>query len=37
MTWDGTSDTGRPQPTGVYLCRIAADGRSRTVKMHLVR
>jgi len=35
--WNGVSDAGRPQPTGVYLCRIAAGNQARTVKMQLVR
>ncbi|MBU1073147.1 hypothetical protein KKG45_07860, partial [bacterium] len=35
--WDGTSDDGRRVPAGVYLCRIAADGRAVVVKMQLVR
>ncbi len=35
--WSGESDAGRPMPTGVYLCRIAAGDRARTIKMQLIR
>ncbi len=35
--WDGRDDAGRPQPSGAYVVRIAADGRSDACKVQLVR
>ena len=35
--WDGSDDAGRPQPSGAYVVRIAADGRSDARKVQLVR
>ena len=32
LSWDGTSDTGRVVPPGVYLLRFKADGEAETIK-----
>lgn len=37
VTWDGTDDTGRAVGSGVYLYRLAADGRVRVRRMLLLR
>lgn len=37
LTWDGTDDTGRTQPSGVYFFRVTAAQEQRTGKMALVR
>jgi len=35
--WDGRDEAGRPQPSGAYVVRITADGRSDARKLQLVR
>ena len=35
--WDGTNDGGRPTASGIYFCRMEADGYERTLKMVLLR
>ena len=35
--WDGRDDFGRAQPSGVYFCRILADGEERVVKTTLMK
>lgn len=37
VTWDGRDRAGAPLPSGVYFCRMEADGRSQTVKMTLTK
>lgn len=37
VTWDGTSDAGQAQPSGLYLYRYRGDGRELARKMMLVR
>ena len=37
LVWDGRDDHGRELPSGVYVCRLRADGRKVTDKMTLVR
>jgi hypothetical protein len=37
LEWDGRDDGGRPQSSGAYVVRIAADGRSDARKVQLVR
>jgi len=36
-TWDGRDAGGRAVPSGVYLCRMQAGGRTEARKMHLIR
>jgi len=36
-TWDGRDDAGRPVPAGVYHCRLASGGATRSAKLVLVR
>lgn len=35
--WDGADDFGRPAASGVYLCRLAAEGAVRCRAMSLIR
>ncbi len=37
VSWDGTGDDGRPAGSGVYFCRVQADGLGETAKMMLVK
>jgi beta-glucanase (GH16 family) len=37
VTWDGTNDAGRAVATGVYLCRLEANGHARTQMMVMVK
>jgi hypothetical protein len=37
VRWDGRADAGGPAASGVYFCRMSADGRTFTRKMVLVR
>jgi hypothetical protein len=37
LIWDGTTDLGRPAPSGVYFCRLAAGDACLTDKMVLMR
>ncbi|MHB8077804.1 MAG: S8 family serine peptidase [Candidatus Krumholzibacteriia bacterium] len=37
VAWDGTDENGARQPSGMYLYRLQADGRSLTRKMMLVK
>ena len=37
VLWDGTSDSGRALPTGLYLVRVRTGGSSITGKLTLVR
>ncbi len=37
LDWSGRSDTGRPLPAGIYLCRLEGGGRVVTRKMVLVK
>jgi hypothetical protein len=37
LQWDGTDDSGREVQSGVYLCRLRADGYEGVVKMLLLR
>jgi hypothetical protein len=36
-TWDGTTDGGVPATSGVYVCRIEAEGKRKSVKLILRR
>ncbi len=35
--WNGVDDSGNPASTGVYFCRLDADGFNQTIKMVLLR
>jgi flagellar hook assembly protein FlgD len=35
--WDGQDSTGRRVASGIYYCRMVADGFEQTVKMMLLR
>jgi hypothetical protein len=35
--WAGTDDSGRPMRSGLYLCRLEAEGASATAKLMLLR
>jgi len=35
--WDGCDSSGRPLPSGIYLCAISGIGQFRPQKMALVR
>jgi hypothetical protein len=35
--WDGRDNAARPQPSGVYFCRLVAGGQVRTHKLVLVK
>jgi hypothetical protein len=37
VTWAGTNDRGLPLPSGVYFCRLSANGLTATRKMLLIR
>jgi hypothetical protein len=37
VTWDGVDDSGRPLPSGTYLCRLTAGKQVRTVRMTLLK
>lgn len=37
VVWDGRDRLGRPAATGVYLCRVAVEGRADVRRMILVR
>ncbi len=37
VVWDGRNDAGGPVASGVYLCRLAADGTADTRRLTLVR
>ncbi len=37
VTWDGTDNTGRILPNGVYFCRVIAGGQIRTTKVVINR
>jgi hypothetical protein len=37
VRWDGTDDAGHAMPSGLYLYRFEADGKSIVRKMHLVK
>ncbi len=37
ISWNGTSDSGRPVPSGVYFCELVSGGWSATQKVLLVR
>jgi hypothetical protein len=37
VDWDGRSDAGAPQPSGIYFYRLKADGRILTRKMVLIK
>jgi hypothetical protein len=37
VTWDGLDDHGQSVATGVYFCRLTANGRSITKKMVLLK
>lgn len=37
VAWDGTDENGAHQPSGMYLYRLQADGRSLTRKMMLLK
>ncbi|MFH2051598.1 MAG: FG-GAP-like repeat-containing protein [bacterium] len=36
-TWDGSDDAGRPCASGVYFCRVTADGFTDTKRMVMVK
>ncbi|MBE0565189.1 MAG: proprotein convertase P-domain-containing protein [Krumholzibacteria bacterium] len=36
-TWDGTDNSGRRAASGVYYCRVVADGNAATAKMLLLK
>ncbi len=37
VAWDGAGDDGRPAGSGVYFCRVQADGLGETAKLMLVK
>ncbi|MGQ9561690.1 MAG: FlgD immunoglobulin-like domain containing protein [Candidatus Oleimicrobiaceae bacterium] len=37
VNWDGNDALGRPMPSGVYFCRLRAEGRTAAAKLLLVR
>ncbi len=37
ITWNGTDERGESLPSGVYFCRLSANGRSETRKMTLLK
>jgi flagellar hook assembly protein FlgD len=37
VTWNGRSSHGVPAAAGIYICRVASDGASRSIKMILAR
>jgi flagellar hook assembly protein FlgD len=37
LRWDGTDDAGRALPGGVYLLRLAGDGRTVTERLVRIR
>ncbi len=37
VRWDGTGEQGLRLSSGVYFCRIQADGKSRTIKLMLLK
>ena len=37
VDWDRRDDRGRPAPSGTYLLRLSAEGRSATRKILLAR
>jgi rhodanese-related sulfurtransferase len=37
VAWDGTDDRGRPVTSGLYFCRLTANGRSLTRRVVLLR
>lgn len=37
VVWDGQTDAGRPAGSGVYFCRVQADGLGETAKLMLVK
>ena len=37
IVWQGRDDSGEPLPSGVYLCRMNANGESRTRKMLMLK
>ncbi|MFO7608296.1 MAG: FG-GAP-like repeat-containing protein [Candidatus Krumholzibacteriia bacterium] len=37
VAWQGTDDTGRAVPSGMYFCRLEAGGRSEVRKLMLLR
>lgn len=36
-TWDGCDQAGRQAPSGTYVCRLVADGRTQSLKMQLAK
>jgi len=37
LVWDGRDHRGREMPSGTYLCRLRAGGRTATLKLNLAR
>lgn len=37
MLWDGTDDSGRSVPSGVYFCRVSVNGKVSVAKLTMVR
>jgi hypothetical protein len=37
VVWDGTGGSGRRLPSGVYFCRMKAEGYERTIKLTLLK
>jgi flagellar hook assembly protein FlgD len=37
VTWDGTGSDGSPVDSGVYFCRIEAEGFTKSKKMVLLK
>lgn len=37
LVWDGRDGRGREMPSGTYLCRLRAEGRTATLKLNLAR
>jgi hypothetical protein len=35
--WDGKGDSGNVMPSGIYFCRLKADGRTAVIKMVLLK
>ncbi len=37
FSWDGMDDSGKPLPSGIYLCRLKSDNKVMTKKISLLR
>jgi len=37
LTWNGSNSSGQPMPSGIYFCRLQANGNQHIVKMLLLK